>query len=307
MLPGITLSKAVPPQLPSLNNGRGQWVRATPGMDDVAFSGRGNKTARPNMLTARLESGRPVVLLHGQHDTCDAPERLERAIADGTSFEIDLNQVRLGGRTWLANAHSPWSYRFRRKPFPFADNPAANHPSRYIKRIAETGLFVKLDFKSTEVLETVPELAAELPDHQKMGHAFVRSLDFSRVRHLHWIAQRFFTKELFTFKLARKAKAALGDNVPFLIGCRGLSSKRFTPAFADRLALRVKREGFNMISLGLSDVKNPDPAIVKRLWEKHGVFVQIKIDTPEEKSFWDNQGFPYLGLTDNPELATKLS
>jgi len=272
--------------------------------------GVGSSVTHP-MLRA-INEKRGVILRHTVHDTSQAARDLEKAIAAGTSYEIDGNLVRLSDddrytddRWYFVNAHHPLTYRDEYdppRPFPSADNPKALHPAKLLPGILESGLFTKFDFKCPEAVDLLGPLAVPVPKAQKMGHMFLKELMVDGV-----MPRRHEVNLFLTLDDLERARAYMGD-APFQASCYGVTPENLTPELAETFARRIqgKAQYINFF-LNYGERINPPLSIVKMLWEKYGLVTEIKIDSEADKQYWDAQGIPYLGTTNDNDLATPIA
>ncbi len=97
-----------------------------------------------------------------------------------------------------------------------------------------------------------------------------------------------------------------GQTMPFLVSCANLFKWQLTHKKVDEIVKKVEGRA-QAINFNLFGNKNPKPSTVRYLWENYGLLTEIKIKSPKEKAFWDEQQLPYLGITDNDALATPFS
>lgn len=256
-------------------------------------------------LMRAFAQNRGVILKHTLHDTTHAAADLEEAIRHQTSYEIDGNLVRvpsgLKTRQYLINAHHPVGYWIHGKRFPGRNDPNRLHPALLMSRVLESGVFLKLDFKSPNAAEALAGMGKAIPVQQRMGHAFLKDL-----KHSGWRVPPWSRGEFFSLPQLIQIKRLLGADTPFMVSCWGLKVSDLTPQKLDSIAKTVKQANAQIVNFNLSKKKNPTPEQVRYLWQTHGLVCEIKIRTSEEKTFWDNQKLPYLGITDHQELATQF-
>ena len=278
-----------------------------PGQPVPDGNGRHARSEHP-MLRA-IDAHRGVILRHTVHDTSRAAADLEEAISAGTSYEIDGNLVRLSydnryrdPRLYFVNAHHPLTYRDEsHMPFPSWQNPLALHPMTLLPRILQSGVFIKFDFKCPAVVDSFASLAAPFPFAQKMGHMFLQELkvDDAPVPP--------YQKDIFlTLDDLDRARRLMGGDVPMQVSCFGVTQENLTPALAERFACALHGKA-QYINFFLPGRQNPPVAISKMLWEKYGLVTEVKIDSDADKRYWDAQGIPYLGSTNNNALATTIA
>lgn len=243
---------------------------------------------------------RGVVLKHTGHDTTRGMDDLQNAIRRGASYEIDGNLVRIKGRQYLVNAHDPSLYKWHRKPFPGDGNPGSLHPSPLLAHTLASGVFLKLDFKSRKAVDAFAAMSRRLPAEQVIGHAFLGELASG------WVFWKKFTDDgMLSLDDIRRIRERMGKHVPFLVSCNGLTPRMLTKKRIDQLCRKVQGQA-EAINFNLAGGANPSPRVVRHVWEQYGLATEIKIRTAEEKKSWDALGIPYLGVTDDPDLADSI-
>lgn len=257
--------------------------------------------AHEHPLVEAVRQQKNIILMHGAHDTTDAAAMLENSISRGTSFEIDGNIVVLEGRPYYLNSHCPDCYINEKIDFPERAHPIVLNPTFLFPRIVDSGVFLKLDFKTPRVVEPFAFQSQVVPPHQKVGHAFVAELVVGNPKP----SLEFCPNELITLKEVEKARAILGEGVPFIVSANGVTYENLTPELVDELAMKVvgHAEFFN---LNLPNGGNPPTQYAEMLWTQYGLVPEIRIQTRHDRDYWNAQKFPYIGLTDDPDLATVI-
>jgi hypothetical protein len=113
------------------------------------------------------------------------------------------------------------------------------------------------------------------------------------------------TDELLTFEQVRRIREIQGPEVPFIVSCTGLTYENLDYKVIDKLARKAagNAEFFNF---NLPDKGNPPVRYAAYIWEEYGLVPEIHIHTKADRDYWVQQPFPWVGLTDDPELATVL-
>jgi len=248
-----------------------------------------------------MAANHSVTLLHGQHDTTDAHLHLQQAIENGSSFEIDGNIVQMDGMSYFVNAHSVIYYKNTGMEFPHKDAPETLHPAHLFPEIIRSKTLLKCDFKSPDAVVPFAYLAQMLPSHQKLGHAFVKELVIEGA-----VLDPEEACDLLTMHDVFQAKQLLGNDVPFVVSCYGVTEDNLTPDLSRILAHKVVGiAGF--INFNLPDQKHVPVEIAVLLWEEFGLVTEFWIHSEAEKAFLGRQSFPYLGLTDDLGLSTQFN
>ncbi len=258
-------------------------------------------------LMRTLTSGKPVVLLHGKHDTSYSFGDLDRAIEGNTSFEVDCNMWERDGKQDYVNAHDLLFYDLKKKPYPAGGDVSLLNPAKLFSRVIESGLFTKVDLKSSRVVHEYAAMASGLDVEQMMGHAFVKELKafYSFVTKPQQLLNRDkavldqLKDETVSVEQLTNFHQVLGKPVPFLASCRGYFKYFMTKRKALSLAEKVADKA-EFINFGF----NPYKCVVKAVYEKYGLMTEIRIKSVADKKEWDALGIPYLGITDSPGLAT---
>ena len=270
---------------------------------DKTYFGQQPPPVNKHPLMQRILGGKPVVLYHGQHDTTNAHELLEEAIKRKTSFEIDGNIVTVKGpdgkkREYFVNAHHPKSYLLGFGKFPGNGDPANLHPKRYLDRARETGLFIKFDFKSPKAIKAFGELAQNMPAEQRMVHVCYAPLDYRRLK----LAPH-KNAELFSPCDLQQRRQYIGENTPLLLSCKGLRQKDLTDELLADIALKTKGQA-QFVNFNPKGGKNIPAQFARKAWQEYGIISEIKIKDEFDKLYWDAAQIPYLGVTDQVDLAT---
>lgn len=255
-----------------------------------------------NPLYQSIKSQKAIILKHGAHDTSDMELQLQDSVRRGTSFEIDGNIVELDNHFYFVNAHCPQCYELEHIAFPHRDHPEQLHPAILLPEIKRSGIFLKCDFKSPRCIEAFAYLAQAIPKDQKVGHAFVKELVVPGTN----LAQC-CVDELITFEQVKQARQLLGGKeVPFIVSCHGVTYSNITDEMVHKLAQKAvgKAEFFN---LNLPDGGNPPVRYAQLVWETYGLVPEVRIHTKADKDYWEEQLFPWIGLTDDPDLATVIN
>lgn len=275
--------------------GKEIWEKFT---DKLKKTSDGTVSAEHPLLKA-WRNNQGVVLKHTAMDTTNTKEDLQDSIKRGTSYEIDGNLVKLHGRTWLVNAHSPSNYWSSGKKFPHAENPGLLHPAPLLGHAIASGVFMKFDFKSPKALDAFASMGRAFPENQLIGHMFVRELCAD------WL-KRIASRYLFSMDDVLRARKLMDKDIPFLVSCTGLEKHMLNKkSRVDRICKKVEGKA-NAINFNLLGGENVSPETAKYVWEKYGLTCEIKIHTAADRQFWDSQKVPYLGVTDDPNLATVI-
>ncbi len=255
----------------------------------------------PYKYAEKFKTG--FILLHGPHDPFKAFELLDLAIKERLSFEIDGNVVKLGDKTYFVNAHDPIMYWYNCQKFPAEDNPEAINVYRYIEKLKGHIVPVKFDFKSPKAIEPLIEASLKLPPELRIGHAFIKELVYPGTKLKPWQYG-----ELLTLEQVLYAKKAMG-NIPFHVSCKGVTRDKLTESYLDRIGKLLSGK-VEVISFCLPNHSAPPAHVLDYLWNKYHLMVEIWIDHPEQKLFWLSYSMshkvPFIGLTDDPRLATRV-
>ena len=58
--------------------------------------------------------------------------------------------------------------------------------------------------------------------------------------------------------------------------------------------------------MNLPNGGNSPVRFARQLWERDDLVSEVRIHTKADKDYWEDQPFPWIGLTDDPDLATVL-
>ncbi len=248
-----------------------------------------------NPVLKAFAENRGIIQKHTPHDTSHMWEDINESALYGHSYEIDGNLVTINGKEYLVNAHDPEAYKEEGKPFP--DKPENLNPAPLLRFAKERNVFIKFDFKNAKVIDVFANLGKDIPPYRKMGHAFVKELEFGNVK-----LKPFQEKEQIPLKDVKRAKSLLG-NAPFEVSCRGISLSNLNFKLVDEIAHKVKGIA-EVVNFNLPKGEKVPVSIAKYMWNKYKIATEVKIDSPKDKDRWDKAGIPYFGTSDNPKLAT---